>query len=78
MIQKLFSIMCLGERLDRCVVPGEFMNCKKSHEVRAMSEVVNGLAKFCKVKQVRKCKKEEKCDYDTKHLSYFIFLSFRL
>ncbi|XP_056603790.1 methyltransferase-like protein 25 [Triplophysa dalaica] len=41
-----------GERLDRCVVPGEFMNCKKSHEVRAMSEVVNGLAKCCKVKQV--------------------------
>ncbi|KAI7791799.1 methyltransferase-like protein 25 [Triplophysa rosa] len=41
-----------GERLDRCVVPGEFMNCKKAHEVRAMSEVVNGLAKCCKVKQV--------------------------
>lgn len=41
-----------GETSDRCVVPDEFMNCKKAHEVQAMSEVVNSLAKSCKVKQV--------------------------
>nr|XP_055046850.1 methyltransferase-like protein 25 isoform X1 [Misgurnus anguillicaudatus] len=40
-----------GEIWDRRV-PDEFMNCKKAHEVRAMSEVVNSLAKYCKVKQV--------------------------
>ncbi|XP_028809574.1 methyltransferase-like protein 25 isoform X2 [Denticeps clupeoides] len=32
--------------------PDEFMNCKKSHEVQAMSEVVARLAKRCKLKQV--------------------------
>ncbi|XP_065145975.1 probable methyltransferase-like protein 25 isoform X2 [Paramisgurnus dabryanus] len=41
----------IGEIWDRSV-PDEFMNCKKAHEVRAMSEVVNSLAKYCKVKQV--------------------------
>nr|XP_046193925.1 probable methyltransferase-like protein 25 isoform X2 [Oncorhynchus gorbuscha] len=30
----------------------EFMNSKKSHEVQAMSEVVNSLAQRCRVKQV--------------------------
>ncbi|XP_046879105.1 methyltransferase-like protein 25 isoform X2 [Hypomesus transpacificus] len=34
------------------IEPGEFMNSKKSHEVRAMSEVVSSLARHCRVKQV--------------------------
>ncbi|XP_019128885.2 putative methyltransferase-like protein 25 [Larimichthys crocea] len=32
--------------------PEEFMNCKKSHEVQSMSEVVACLARHCGVKQV--------------------------
>ncbi|KAL0150669.1 hypothetical protein M9458_054027, partial [Cirrhinus mrigala] len=32
--------------------PDEFMNCKKAHEVQAVSEVVACLAKCCRVKQV--------------------------
>ena len=31
----------------------EFMNCKKAHEVQAMSEVVAALAQHCRVNQVR-------------------------
>lgn len=34
------------------LVPDEFMNSKKSHEVQSMSEVVAGLAQRCGVKQV--------------------------
>lgn len=34
------------------LVPDEFMNSKKAHEVPAMSEVVASLAKCCRVKQV--------------------------
>ncbi|XP_051546834.1 methyltransferase-like protein 25 isoform X2 [Myxocyprinus asiaticus] len=41
-----------GETSGRVVVPDEFMNCKKAHEVQAMSEVVASLAKFCQVEQV--------------------------
>ncbi|XP_030640115.1 putative methyltransferase-like protein 25 [Chanos chanos] len=41
-----------GETPDDIIVPDEFMNCKKAHEVQAMSEVVSSLAKHCEVKQV--------------------------
>uniref|UniRef100_A0A673KQT1 Methyltransferase like 25 n=1 Tax=Sinocyclocheilus rhinocerous TaxID=307959 RepID=A0A673KQT1_9TELE len=41
-----------GESSDKVVAPDEFMNCKKAHEVQAMSEVVASLAKCCQVKQV--------------------------
>ncbi|XP_051976338.1 methyltransferase-like protein 25 [Xyrauchen texanus] len=41
-----------GETSSRVVVPDEFMNCKKAHEVQAMSEVVASLAKVCQVEQV--------------------------
>lgn len=41
-----------GESSDKVVAPDEFMNCKKAHEVQAMSEVVASLAKYCRVKQV--------------------------
>ncbi|XP_067110593.1 methyltransferase-like protein 25 [Osmerus mordax] len=34
------------------IEPAEFMNSKKSHEVRAMSELVASLARHCRVKQV--------------------------
>ncbi|KAL7828079.1 hypothetical protein AOLI_G00312310 [Acnodon oligacanthus] len=37
---------------DGAVVPNEFMNSKKAHEVPAMSEVVASLAKCCRAKQV--------------------------
>ncbi|XP_042577785.1 methyltransferase-like protein 25 isoform X1 [Cyprinus carpio] len=36
-----------GESSDKVVAPDEFMNCKKAHEVQAMSEVVASLAKCC-------------------------------
>lgn len=39
------------------LVPDEFMNCKKAHEVPAMAEVVAALSRCCKVRQV-------KCVYD--------------
>ncbi|KAL1275607.1 hypothetical protein QQF64_035230 [Cirrhinus molitorella] len=42
----------VGKSSDEVVVPDEFMNCKKAHEVQAMSEVVACLAKYCRVKQV--------------------------
>ncbi|XDV24743.1 hypothetical protein PO909_028826, partial [Leuciscus waleckii] len=42
-----------GESSDKVPVPDEFMNCKKAHEVQAMSEVVASLAESCRVKQVR-------------------------
>ncbi|XP_042599783.1 methyltransferase-like protein 25 isoform X2 [Cyprinus carpio] len=32
-----------GESSDKVVAPDEFMNCKKAHEVQAMSEVVASL-----------------------------------
>ncbi|XP_026096591.1 methyltransferase-like protein 25 [Carassius auratus] len=41
-----------GQSSDKAVTPDEFMNCKKAHEVQAMSEVVASLAKYCRVKQV--------------------------
>uniref|UniRef100_A0A9J7XV41 Methyltransferase like 25 n=2 Tax=Cyprinus carpio TaxID=7962 RepID=A0A9J7XV41_CYPCA len=41
-----------GDSSDKVVAPDEFMNCKKAHEVQAMSEVVASLAKYCRVKQV--------------------------
>ncbi|XP_043093900.1 methyltransferase-like protein 25 [Puntigrus tetrazona] len=41
-----------GETSNGVIAPDEFMNCKKAHEVRAMSEVVAFLAKCCRVKQV--------------------------
>ncbi|XP_067247843.1 methyltransferase-like protein 25 isoform X2 [Chanodichthys erythropterus] len=41
-----------GESSDKVLVPDEFMNCKKAHEVQAMSEVVASLAECCRVKQV--------------------------
>ncbi|XDV24742.1 hypothetical protein PO909_028826, partial [Leuciscus waleckii] len=41
-----------GESSDKVPVPDEFMNCKKAHEVQAMSEVVASLAESCRVKQV--------------------------
>lgn len=63
--------MFIGETLYRCAVPDEFMNCKKAHEVRATSEVVNGLAKYCKVKQVRM--KKEKRKSNIKHFSSLMF-----
>ncbi|XP_054974534.1 probable methyltransferase-like protein 25 isoform X2 [Sorex araneus] len=34
------------------VKPDEFMNVKKSHEVQAMSELINSLADYCGIKQV--------------------------
>ncbi|XP_026097800.1 methyltransferase-like protein 25 [Carassius auratus] len=41
-----------GQSSDKAVTPDEFMNCKKAHEVQAVSEVVASLAKYCRVKQV--------------------------
>ncbi|XP_016406645.1 putative methyltransferase-like protein 25 [Sinocyclocheilus rhinocerous] len=41
-----------GVSSDEVLGPDEFMNCKKAHEVQAMSEVVASLAKCCRVKQV--------------------------
>ncbi|KAI4887484.1 hypothetical protein NFI96_017744, partial [Prochilodus magdalenae] len=37
---------------DGALLPDEFMNSKKAHEVPAMAEVVASLAKCCRVKQV--------------------------
>lgn len=37
---------------DAELVTDEFMNSKKSHEVKSMSEVVACLAQRCRVKQV--------------------------
>lgn len=47
------SVIPIGESSDKVVAPDEFMNCKKAHEVQAMSEVVASLAKYCRVKQVK-------------------------
>ncbi len=47
------SAIPIGESSDEVVAPDEFMNCKKAHEVKAMSEVVASLAKCCRVKQVK-------------------------
>ncbi|XP_076861253.1 putative methyltransferase-like protein 25 isoform X2 [Brachyhypopomus gauderio] len=41
-----------GGTSDATLVPDEFMNSKKAHEVPAMSEVVAGLARCSRVKQV--------------------------
>ncbi|XP_016299458.1 putative methyltransferase-like protein 25 [Sinocyclocheilus anshuiensis] len=41
-----------GVSSDEVLGPDEFMNCKKAHEVQAMSEAVASLAKCCRVKQV--------------------------
>ncbi|RXN04224.1 methyltransferase 25 [Labeo rohita] len=41
-----------GESSDEVLAPDEFMNCKKAHEVQAVSKVVACLAKCCRVKQV--------------------------
>lgn len=38
---------------DAELVTDEFMNLKKSHEVKSMSEVVASLARRCGVKQVK-------------------------
>ncbi len=47
------SAIPIGESSDKVIAPDEFMNCKKAHEVQAMSEVVASLAKCCQVKQVK-------------------------
>ncbi|XP_055972353.1 probable methyltransferase-like protein 25 isoform X2 [Sorex fumeus] len=40
------------QRTGENVKPDEFMNVKKSHEVQAMSELINSLADYCGIKQV--------------------------
>lgn len=52
-ISHALFVISIGESSDKVLVPDEFMNCKKAHEVQAMSEVVASLAEFCRVKQVR-------------------------
>ncbi|TRY95989.1 hypothetical protein DNTS_034565 [Danionella cerebrum] len=42
----------IAESSDEASAPDEFMNCKKAHEVKAMSEFVSCLARFCRVNQV--------------------------
>lgn len=44
----LFSLSDTG------IKPDEFMNNKKSHEVQVMSELVDRLANYCGIKQVRR------------------------
>lgn len=51
-----FSVIPIGETSEEVIAPDEFMNCKKAHEVQAMSEVVASLAKCCRVKQVKMLK----------------------
>lgn len=51
-ISHALSVISIGESSDKVLVPDEFMNCKKAHEVQAMSEVVASLAECCRVKQV--------------------------
>jgi len=57
-ISHALSVFSIGESSDKVPVPDEFMNCKKAHEVRAMSEVVASLAEYCRVKQVGTCQSE--------------------
>ncbi|ROI15340.1 Methyltransferase-like protein 25 [Anabarilius grahami] len=51
-LRLIYGDTTAGESSDKVLVPDEFMNCKKAHEVQAMSEVVASLAECCRVKQV--------------------------
>ncbi|XP_072530055.1 probable methyltransferase-like protein 25 [Salminus brasiliensis] len=54
-VLETLRVMCAETQdgmYDKPLVPDEFMNSKKAHEVPAMSEVVASLAKCCRVKQV--------------------------
>ncbi|XP_051745839.1 methyltransferase-like protein 25 [Ctenopharyngodon idella] len=51
-LRLIYGNTIAGESSDKVLVPDEFMNCKKAHEVQAMSEVVASLAECCRVKQV--------------------------
>ncbi|XP_007252476.3 methyltransferase-like protein 25 [Astyanax mexicanus] len=51
-LETLREMCAENETCSKPLVPDEFMNSKKAHEVPAMSEVVASLAKCCGVKQV--------------------------
>ncbi|KAG9280271.1 methyltransferase-like protein 25 isoform X1 [Astyanax mexicanus] len=51
-LETLREMCAEDETCSKPLVPDEFMNSKKAHEVPAMSEVVASLAKCCGVKQV--------------------------
>lgn len=49
----IYATIISDSMSDDSLVPDEFMNSKKAHEVPAMAKVVAALSRCCKVKQVR-------------------------